>query len=189
VIINVVDIEATCWANSPPPGEVSDIIEVGLTVADLAAGTRLARHKILVRPGRSAVSEFCTGLTGLTPDEVGAGVSFAEACDLLAREHAAAARPWASWGNYDRAQFQRQCAQTGVPYPFGEVHVNAKAVFTAVHRKGGPGYGMKAALALAGLPLEGRHHDGADDAWNIAALVLRLHAAGQWPLAASAPEG
>ncbi|GGM19564.1 hypothetical protein GCM10010129_74870 [Streptomyces fumigatiscleroticus] len=27
---------------------------------------------------------------------------------------------------------------------------------------------------LAGLPLEGRHHRGEDDAWNIAALVLDL---------------
>jgi inhibitor of KinA sporulation pathway (predicted exonuclease) len=34
--------------------------------------------------------------------------------------------------------------------------------------------GMARALTHAGIPLEGRHHNGADDAWNIAALVLRL---------------
>ncbi|MGK8488543.1 hypothetical protein [Nocardia asiatica] len=33
---------------------------------------------------------------------------------------------------------------------------------------------MAAALQLAGLPLEGRHHCGADDAWNIAALVMDI---------------
>ncbi|NYD46543.1 inhibitor of KinA sporulation pathway (predicted exonuclease) [Actinomadura luteofluorescens] len=33
---------------------------------------------------------------------------------------------------------------------------------------------MSGALHHAGLPLEGRHHSGADDAWNIAALVLRI---------------
>ena len=40
---------------------------------------------------------------------------------------------------------------------------------------------MAIALDIAGLPLEGRHHCGADDAWNIAALILRLQAAGHWP--------
>jgi inhibitor of KinA sporulation pathway (predicted exonuclease) len=33
---------------------------------------------------------------------------------------------------------------------------------------------MARALEVAGLPLEGRHHRGEDDAWNIAALVLQL---------------
>lgn len=178
MIINVVDIEATCWAKNDPAKQVSDIIEVGLTTVDLAAGERLAKHKILVKPERSTVSEFCTELTGLTQDEVDSGISFAEACDLLATEHKAADRPWASWGDYDRSQFLRQCTATGVAYPFGEVHVNAKTVFGCVHRGR---HGMKVALEIAGLPLEGRHHDGADDSWNIAALVLHLQAGGHWP--------
>lgn len=72
-LVNVVDVEATCWAGSPPPGAVSEIIEIGLTVVDLDAGERVARHRILVRPVRSTVSEFCTELTGLTPHEVGQG--------------------------------------------------------------------------------------------------------------------
>lgn len=41
--------------------------------------------------------------------------------------------------------------------------------------------GMARALEIAGLPLEGRHHRGEDDAWNIAALVLGLSARGAWP--------
>jgi len=40
---------------------------------------------------------------------------------------------------------------------------------------------MAAALKIAGLALEGRHHRGEDDAWNIAALVLHLSARGRWP--------
>jgi hypothetical protein len=43
--------------------------------------------------------------------------------------------------------------------------------------------GLTLALRKAGLPLEGRHHDGADDAWNIAALILHLHAGGHWAAA------
>jgi inhibitor of KinA sporulation pathway (predicted exonuclease) len=158
---------------------VSEIIEIGLTTVDLAAGERVARHRILVRPARSSVSPFCTELTGLTQAEADTGTSFADACARLAGEHDAAGRTWASWGDYDRHQFTRQCAASGTPYPFGDRHVNAKAVFTAAHGlRRRPG--MAAALRIAGLPLEGRHHSGEDDAWNIAALILQLTAAGQW---------
>lgn len=175
----MVDVEATCWEGQPPPGQVGEIIEIGLTVVDLTARRRVGRHRILVRPRRSAVSAFCTELTGLTQREVETGVSFAEACRLLAAEHAAGRRPWASWGDYDRLQFSRQCRATGTAYPFGRRHANAKAVFTdARGLRKRPG--MARALELAGLPLEGRHHSGADDAWNIAALVLSLAGTGDW---------
>jgi inhibitor of KinA sporulation pathway (predicted exonuclease) len=119
-------------------------------------------------------------LTGLTQDEVDGGLPFGDACRLLAAEHASGARPWASWGDYDRHQFTRQCGASRTPYPFGRRHTNAKAVFTEVHglRKRP---GMAQALDIAGLPLEGRHHRGEDDAWNIAALVLHLADRDGWP--------
>ncbi|MFF0010954.1 exonuclease domain-containing protein [Streptomyces sp. NPDC005374] len=179
-LLNVVDVEATCWPGSPPPGAVGEIIEIGLTVVDLATAERIGRHRILVRPARSEVSDFCTELTGLTQDQVDGGVPFGEACRLLAAEHRAGSRPWASWGDYDRHQFTRQCGATRTPYPFGRHHTNAKAVFTGVYglRKRP---GMAQALAITGLPLEGRHHRGEDDAWNIAALVLHLAARDGWP--------
>lgn len=182
-LVNVVDVEATCWDGLVPDGAVSEIIEVGLTVVDLDGGERLARHRILVRPEQSTVSDFCTELTGLTQGEVEQGVGFAEACRLLAAEHRAGARPWASWGDYDRHQFTRQCQATGAAYPFGRHHTNAKARFTEAYglRKRP---GMAQALRIAGLPLEGRHHRGEDDAWNIAALVLHLRARGSWPTGA-----
>jgi inhibitor of KinA sporulation pathway (predicted exonuclease) len=179
-LLNVVDVEATCWDGDPPPGERNEIIEIGLTVVDLAAGERLRRHGVLVRPAHSRVSPFCTELTGLTPDEVAGGLGFAEACAWLAGEHEAATRPWASWGDYDRNQFTRQCRADGVGYPFGERHTNVRIAFTTAH--GLPRRpGMDRALELAGLPLDGRHHRGEDDAWNIAALVLHLQRRGQWP--------
>jgi inhibitor of KinA sporulation pathway (predicted exonuclease) len=178
-LVNVVDVEATCWRGSPPPGQVSEIIEIGLTVVDLVARERLAKHRILVRPRASAVSLFCTELTGLTQSEVDAGESFADACARLVDEHSARDRAWASWGGYDRRQFTRQCKATGVEYPFGERHTNAKDVFADA--LGIPPVGMDRALQLVDLPLEGRHHRGDDDSWNIAALVLRLVALGRWP--------
>ncbi|MFD7962644.1 exonuclease domain-containing protein [Streptomyces zaomyceticus] len=181
-LINVVDVEATCWDGERPPGAVSEIIEIGLTVVDPAAGERVSRHRILVRPARSRVSAFCTELTGLTQEEVDTGLDFAAACRLLATTYEAGTRPWASWGDYDRNQFTHQCRVTGTRYPFGRHHTNAKAVFTEAYGlRRRPG--MARALECAGLPLEGRHHRGEDDAWNIAALVLRLAERGAWPAA------
>ncbi|BBB00078.1 hypothetical protein RVR_6969 [Actinacidiphila reveromycinica] len=186
-LLNVIDVEATCWEGQPPPGSVPEIIEIGLTVVDMEARRRVSRHRVLVRPARSAVSAFCTALTGLTQAEVARGVGFAEACGLLVDTYDAGARPWASWGAYDLRQFARQSRADAVAYPFGyptgRTHTNAKAVFTAAHglrRKPG----MAQALRIAGLPLEGRHHRGEDDAWNIAALVIDLLDRGVWPRSA-----
>ncbi|MEV0883796.1 exonuclease domain-containing protein [Streptomyces microflavus] len=178
-LLNVVDVEATCWEGQPPPGQVHEIIEIGLTVVDLRAGERVAKHRLLVRPARSEVSPFCTELTGLTQAEVDGGLTFAEACRVLAAEHRTGLLPWASWGDYDRKQFTLQCQRSGAEYPFGHRHTNAKAVFTTSYGlRRRPG--MAQALELAGLPLEGRHHRGDDDAWNIAALVLDVAGRGDW---------
>jgi inhibitor of KinA sporulation pathway (predicted exonuclease) len=180
VLLNVVDVEATCWEGRPPAGQVNEIIEIGLTVVDIDARERFAKHRILVRPQRSEVSGFCTELTGLTQAEVDTGVSFAEACRTLAKDHLAGKRGWASWGDYDRKQFTRQCDATDVTYPFGQRHTNAKATFAQAYDLPRP-VGMAQALKIAELPLEGRHHRGDDDSWNIAKLVLLLANRGAWP--------
>ena len=176
--LNIVDVEATCWPGAPPPGQTSEIIEIGVCVVDADDWRRVQRRRILVRPRRSQVSAFCTELTGLTQDEVDGGVEFAQACALLRDELHGGRRTWASWGEYDRRQFERQCAAGDVEYPFGSNHINVKERFaTAFGLRRGVGMGR--ALTHAGLPLEGRHHRGDDDAWNIAAIVIELARLGQ----------
>jgi inhibitor of KinA sporulation pathway (predicted exonuclease) len=178
-LLNVIDLEATCWRGEPPAGQISEIIEIGLCVVDLEQRSRVERDRIMVRPERSTVSEFCTELTGITQAEVDAGVSFQEAVGILLERHHSDSRPWASWGDYDRKQVQRQCSAISIGYPFGATHINAKAVFAESYAL--PRQGMDSALRHAQLPLEGRHHNGADDAWNIAALILTLIERGSWP--------
>ena len=164
---------------------------MGLTATEATAEVhRLARRGLLVGDGWVPAGgggsyAHHNPATGAVQAEVDTGLGFAEACRLLAAEHRAGVRPWASWGDYDRHQFTRQCAATGTEYPFGRLHTNAKAVFTGAHGlRRRPG--MAQALEIAGLPLEGRHHRGEDDAWNIAALVLGLAARGAWPAAGPA---
>ena len=67
-VVLVVDLESTCWDGPPPPGQTSEIIEIGLCTVDLKALTRTEKRSLLVKPVRSNVSEFCTKLTTITPD-------------------------------------------------------------------------------------------------------------------------
>ncbi|KOV83495.1 DNA polymerase III [Nocardia sp. NRRL S-836] len=169
----VVDIESTCWEGSPPGGQVSEIIEIGVCPLEVSTGKRGERRSVLVRPTRSAVSQFCTRLTTLTAAQVAAGVSFAEACALLREEYRSADRVWASYGEYDRKMFERQCADFGVRYPFGQRHINVKTLFALTHALPGE-VGMAEALRIAGRKLDGTHHRGHDDAHNIAGLLAGL---------------
>jgi inhibitor of KinA sporulation pathway (predicted exonuclease) len=168
--ILVIDIESTCWDGPPPKGQENDIIEVGVCQLEVGSGRRFGKRSILVKPERSTVSPFCTGLTTLTQEQVDAGVPFKDACKILEVEYLSGERLWASYGDYDRRQFEKQCRDQGVRYPFGPGHLNVKTLFAVVRALPGE-VGLPQALALLGLPLEGTHHRGHDDAWNIAAVL------------------
>jgi len=171
--IIVVDVESTSWEGNPPKGQESEIIEIGIATLDVASLERKEKESVLVRPFRSAVSEFATKLTTLTQQQVDGGIPFRDACSVLQSKYRARDRLWASWGDYDRRMFERQCQSMNVPYPFGKGHLNVKTLFATVH--GLPHeLGMAEALELLKLPLEGTHHRGGDDAWNIALLLAGI---------------
>ena len=177
-VILVVDVESTCWQGQPPPGEQSEIIEIGICALDSASGELLEQESILVRPERSKVSPFCTELTTLTQEMVDAGIWFAEACERLRTHYRGPERTWASWGDYDRKMFEAQCAQRGIPYPFSAEHINSKKRFAAAYRLKRP-EGMAGALKHLCWPLQGTHHRGEDDAVNIARILGHLLVSGE----------
>ena len=169
----VIDVEATCWEAGPPPGQQAEIIEIGYALLDVPRREVREGGSLLVRPQRSRVSAFCTDLTTLTPSQVEEGIPFGEACRFLVESLDSQAGTWASYGDYDRKQFARQCASFEVPYPFGESHLNVKSLFAQAH--GLPReVGMAAALRLLERPLMGTHHRGGDDALNIAGILADL---------------
>jgi len=168
----VIDVESTCWENYPPAGEMTEIIEVGVCTVDLVTLERGDLRCILVQPQRSIIGAFCTQLTSLTPEMVDKGVLLGEAVRILIDEYASHDRLFASWGDYDRNQFQRNCRAYDLTYPFGPTHLNVKTLF-AMSLGLTKEVGIDEALAKYGLPLEGTHHRGVDDAWNIA-LILSL---------------
>lgn len=171
--ILVIDIEATCWEGDPPPGEENEIIEVGICMLDVQTKERLSKESYLIRPERSRVSPFCTKLTTLTQEQVDQGISFREICSILKKKYESKERVFASYGDYDRMQFERQCRAREIGYPFGPTHLNVKNLFSLMRgltREAG----MAEALEMLGFPLEGTHHRGHDDAWNTARILAYL---------------
>ena len=168
--ILVIDLEATCWSGDPPEGQESDIIEIGICMLEVATGRRLEKASIVVRPERSRVSRYCTALTTLTQEEVEQGISLREACNLLQTRYGSKERLWASFGDYDRLMFERECRTHDVEYPFGKGHINVKSLF-AVAQNLDRELPLDEAMDWLGFPLEGHHHRGADDAWNIARIL------------------
>ena len=56
---------------------------------------------------------------------------------------------------------------------FGPTHINVKNLL-ALSRRLPREVGMAEALEMLGKPLEGTHHRGCDDAWNIAGILAEL---------------
>ncbi len=167
--ILVIDIEATCWRGKIPEGQKNEIIEIGICVLDAITCERLETASIIIKPN-SEVSEFCTELTTLTPEVIDKGISLKEGCDILQTQYLSKERAWASYGAYDRKIFQRECEEKGIEYPFNEEHINVRHRYADRHnlRKC---VGMERALKQLDFPLEGTHHRGIDDAWNIANIL------------------
>ncbi len=130
----------------------------------------------MVQPQNTTVSEFCTNLTTLTQEILDKnGIPLHEACSILRKRYNVNNRLWASWGDYDRRQFERQCRKScyKTAYPFGPTHLNVKNLF-AVTMGLTREVGMVTALKELGIKLEGTHHRGVDDARNIAKIACKL---------------
>ena len=172
-VILVVDVESTCWEGEPPPGQTSEIIEIGICPIDVGTLERAEKRSVLVKPVHSEISEFCTSLTTLAPEMFVEAGSLADATRILKKEFDSKNRLWASWGDYDRRQFERVCREQNVGYPFGPSHLNVKSLFAAAFGSGRE-MGLDAAFGHLGLEMAGTHHRGDDDALNIAGILCGL---------------
>lgn len=169
----VLDIEATCWEpeNTRPKNETNEIIEVGLALVDLNSLRIEETAGLLVKPVKSRVSAFCTKLTTLTQEQVDKGASFATTCNELRTHWRSKDRTWVSWGDYDRKQFERQCREASIEYPLGQRHLNLKNLFALAYGLNRE-IGMDKALDKINLSMQGTHHRGVDDAFNIASIFI-----------------
>ena len=173
VLINVIDLEATCF--KPWTDQTQDVIEIGITTINTTTHTSTTTHSILVHPTHSTITPFCTQLTTITPQQVAdSGVTFRQAMAVLEERFHLSERLFASYGAFDVRLLKRQVAREGlegVRWPVSFVNVK-KLVAVSYRLK--KECGMKAALNVCKLQHVGVHHRGDDDSRNIAAILLHL---------------
>lgn len=169
----VIDLEATCADDGSIPSEEMEIIEIGACWTDWD-GNVADRFQAFVRPlERPKLTTFCITLIGIQQNDIDTAPLFpvvAEALQEFIERHRRPDSIWTSWGAYDRKQIERECIRHGITNPISMEHQNAKRLFAKKQRIGKE-VGMVMACQLAGLPLEGTHHRGLDDALNIAKLM------------------
>ncbi len=168
----VIDLEATCCNKNSFPRNEMEIIEIGAVLAEGKTFDILSEFQSFVQPVRTPeLTAFCTELTTIRQEQVQQAPVFGEAFDNLLRwTQNYQPMVFCSWGDYDRRQFQQDCAFHQVEYKLPHRHLNLKKRFSerqGLRRK----LGMAGALRKVGLPLEGTHHRGLDDARNIARLL------------------
>jgi inhibitor of KinA sporulation pathway (predicted exonuclease) len=170
--ILVIDIEASCWLkDQQPPGESSEVIEFGCALVSLTDFSIVKKQSILVKPQFSKISPFCTELTTITQELLDEqGVPFSQALEILKKEFKPRDLSWASYGDYDRVQIDRNCELYNIANPFGRTHINVKNVF-AIKNKLSKEVGLGQALDKLGLKFEGVEHRGIWDAINIVKIL------------------
>ncbi|MBI5596029.1 MAG: GrpB family protein [Elusimicrobia bacterium] len=165
----VFDLEATCW-ESGTVLERQETIEIGAVRlgADFAAVSEFQR---LIRPkDEPTLSPFCLRLTGIRQEEVDAAQEYPAVLASFADWGGPGPIRYASWSTYDLRQLRSDCRRHGVPLPPAlESHVDLRQRFAEARKVEPPT--MKRALELLGLPLEGAHHRGLDDARNTARMA------------------
>jgi len=168
----VIDLEATCCDQRSIRRDQTEIIEIGAVMVAEDTLDVVDEFESFVRPVRHPqLTAFCTDLTSITQQQVDGAPLLAEVlANCLEWANRYLGFLFCSWGDYDRNQLKHECRINGIPYPFGDEHLNLKQRFTD-RQQLRKRYGMAAALNLAGLKLDGTHHRGIDDARNIARLL------------------
>ncbi|RPK19982.1 3'-5' exonuclease [Paenibacillus xylanexedens] len=177
----IFDLEATC-GKEIPDGE-SEIIEIGavklndkLEIVD--------EFQSFIRPVlHPQITYFCEELTSITQADVNNAPSFEDAYHEFIRWCGVIESPTGpiknapftlcSWGYYDKKMLKTDCNRWGVPHNEFTNHISVK-------HQHGPligikhGVGMASALQKLGIPLDGTHHRGIDDARNIAKIFVNI---------------
>lgn len=180
----ICDIESTCWETPEEQGsQPNEIIEIGICALKVKTGEIVDARGYVVKPRFTKVSPFCTKLTGWTQEAVDKGSDIKDVLATVRQDYGMTKHHvWFSCGEYDRVKLgvegggslhaiyglQREDS------PFAQMrHVNIKTLFALKHRLPRE-MGMSRMLQHIGEALEGRHHNGSDDAYNIAKLVRHV---------------
>jgi inhibitor of KinA sporulation pathway (predicted exonuclease) len=177
------DLEATCdevdVSESPRPLAVvpdqMETIEIGLVEIDLESLEIVDEFQRFVRSQiNSLLTEFCKELTFIQQADVDSAGTYVEVGQelgaFIARYPNAA---WASWGDYDARQLERDAGFAACPSLLeGLPHFNARKWHAGVYDNRPKS--LKQTVESLGLVWLGTYHRGIDDARNVASIVKEM---------------
>ncbi|WP_448118181.1 exonuclease domain-containing protein [Pseudomonas serbica] len=178
-----VDLEATCDEvdESESPRQLvvvpdqMETIEIGLVVIDLESLEVVDEFQSFVRPQiKPTLTDFCKKLTTIQQSDVDGARTYQEVGEELrvfAKRYPNAA--WASWGDYDARQLERDAGFVGCPSMLeGLPHFNAKKWHAGLYDNRPKG--LKQTVEFMDLVWLGTYHRGIDDARNVASIIKEM---------------
>ncbi|NXS82207.1 ERI2 exoribonuclease, partial [Erpornis zantholeuca] len=190
----VLDFEATCWPG--PERRGAEIIEFPAVLLNTSTGEIESEFHMYVQPQEHPVlSEFCTGLTGITQNQVDEGVPLniclsqflkwiqkiqkekkiifttGSQCNSTSEAKACAFVTWTDWDLGVCLHYECRRKQLRKPDILNS-WIDLKATYRAFYNR--KPKGLNGALQDLGIAFEGREHSGLDDSRNTARLAWRL---------------
>ena len=168
----IVDLEATCWEQKK--GRKNEIIEIGAVLIDDQKQPLDEFNQIIKPVINPKLSDFCIELTTITQEMVDNGNHFIEALTDFIKwiEHYGNDYLLCSWGYYDKNQFISDCEVHNHNTDWLHQHISIKHQYALIKSLRRP-VGMKTALKMEEIPMEGTHHRGIDDAKNISKVFIK----------------
>jgi inhibitor of KinA sporulation pathway (predicted exonuclease) len=173
-----IDFELTCWDGPPPPGQVPEIIQIGISEIDNETLSRIRSESWYVRNTLSEVSAECTRITGITSEILRKrGLPLAEAGRIIAKKYGTRNKSWIAWGS-DKEAIERDCDAKGVTPFLSNAFFNVGLLYSMI-LDDGRSIGLSEAAERFDISFEGRPHDaGADadvlaDVWCAIASSIR----------------
>ena len=178
-----VDLEATCdevgESEFPRPPAVvpeqMETIEIGLVVIDLETLEVVDEFQRFVRPQINPIlTDFCKQLTSIQQTDVDNARTYVEVSRelgaFIARYPNAA---WASWGDYDARQLERDSGLAKCPSLLaGLQHFNVRKWRKGLYDK--QPKSLKEAVEAMGLAWQGTYHRVIDDTRNVASIIKEM---------------
>jgi inhibitor of KinA sporulation pathway (predicted exonuclease) len=178
-----VDLEATCDEVEKSESNRSlavvpdqmETIEIGLVVIDLESLEIVDEFQRFVRPQINPIlTDFCKMLTSIQQADVDSAGTYVEVGQelgaFIARYPDAA---WASWGDYDARQLERDAGLAACPSLLsGLQHFNVRKWHAGLYDNRPKS--LKQTVESLGLVWQGTYHRGIDDARNVASIVKEM---------------
>lgn len=166
------DLEMCCW-NSKSSSSTGEIIEIGLAEIDLSEKKITKRAQYYVMPWQDEISEYCTKLTGISPQIVKKqGRSLDQVLKTVVKNFGGRGKLYAAWGRDDLV-LSNECHRKSIEFPLYEC-LNMATLYKIKHGVFKERLGQKEALNRLQIEWEGRQHSAYVDAYNLAKLTLSV---------------